>query len=202
MKIDSKRMTLWTLAALIALTGACTRRLAMKLPGDGRSARGHSPEPGAHDSHLTDIPEPGTFPLASGRLPEPGIHDSQFTSIPELRAVHFALDRHDLGQETRETLKRNADAIKTNPGWEVLIEGHCDDRGTSEYNLALGQSRAKAVRDYYLLLGIPGNRVATISYGEEKPVCSESREDCWGINRRAENKIRLPGVSGVSKPYD
>ncbi|MBI4377382.1 MAG: peptidoglycan-associated lipoprotein Pal, partial [Elusimicrobia bacterium] len=130
------------------------------------------------------------------------IHGSQYASAPELRTIYFEFDRHYLGKEAREILKQNAEAIKKNPGWEVLIEGHCDDRGTTAYNLALGQKRAKAVRDYYLLLGVPGNRAATISYGEEKPACPESTEDCWAKNRRAENKIKtgVAGKTSDSKP--
>ena len=105
-----------------------------------------------------------------------------------LKAIGFDLDRYDLRKEARDILGRNAEVLRKNPGWRVLIEGHCDERGTTGYNLALGQKRAQAVREYYLLLGFSGDRIATISYGEEKPACLESTEDCWADNRRAENK--------------
>ncbi|HYA28430.1 MAG TPA: OmpA family protein, partial [Acidobacteriota bacterium] len=79
----------------------------------------------------------------------------------------------------------NADWLKGNPAARVEIEGHCDERGTNEYNLALGAKRAQAARDYLANLGVNSNRLSTISYGEEIPVCKESNEACWKQNRRA-----------------
>ena len=126
--------------------------------------------------------------IAADRLPEPRIQGGGFSDTPLLKAIGFDLDRYDLRKEARDILGRNAEVLRKNPGWRVLIEGHCDERGTTGYNLALGQKRAQAVREYYLLLGFSGDRIATISYGEEKPACLESTEDCWADNRRAENK--------------
>jgi peptidoglycan-associated lipoprotein len=86
--------------------------------------------------------------------------------------------------EARETLKANADWLKKNPAARVEIEGHCDERGTNEYNLALGAKRAQAAKDYLVTLGIATERLSTISYGEEIPVCREQNESCWQQNRR------------------
>lgn len=135
---------------------------------------------------------------------EPGIHGSQYGETPELKTVHFGYDRDTLTTEARETLKRNAAAIKSNRSWEVLVEGHTDERGTIPYNLALGQRRAKAVRDYYLALGIPGGRIATLSLGREQPACDESTEDCWARNRRAHSKVKtaLVGKPGAPKRHE
>lgn len=127
---------------------------------------------------------------ASASLPEPGIHEVQFSTTSALNAVYFDYDRYSLREDARETLKKNATALKRNPEWEILVEGHCDDRGTVEYNLALGQNRAKTVREYYLLLGIAGNRVATISYGKEKPLCAAPEQTCRSKNRRAQTKLK------------
>ena len=77
-----------------------------------------------------------------------------------------------------------------------MAAGYCDERGTVEYNLALGQKRAKEVREYYIRLGIPGQTLATISYGKEAPLCSASNDDCWAQNRRAETRVR----SRISPP--
>lgn len=121
---------------------------------------------------------------------EPRIHGSQYVQTPELKTVRFAYDRDELGADARAVLKENASAIKSNRSWEVLVEGHCDERGTAPYNLALGQKRSKTVRDYYMMLGVPGGRVATLSLGEELPECAESTEDCWKQNRRAVSKIK------------
>ena len=87
-------------------------------------------------------------------------------------------------------LQAIADFMKAFPDAKVKIEGHCDERGTVEYNLALGQKRAKAVRDYYVRLGVPESAMGTISYGEEKPVCNEATDACWLQNRRAETKVK------------
>lgn len=102
-----------------------------------------------------------------------------------LKDVYFGFDRYDLAPEAREILRANADWLKSNPTARVEIEGHTDERGTSEYNLALGAKRAQAVREYLVTLGIAGNRLSTISYGEEIPVCREATESCWQQNRRA-----------------
>jgi peptidoglycan-associated lipoprotein len=101
-----------------------------------------------------------------------------------LKDVFFEFDRYDLSSEARETLRANADWLKSNASVRVEIEGHCDERGTNEYNLALGAKRAQAARDYLSSLGIAPDRLSTISYGEEIPVCHEHEESCWKQNRR------------------
>jgi peptidoglycan-associated lipoprotein len=108
----------------------------------------------------------------------------------EIENVYFAFDKYDLDTDSIAVLERNARIIKANPRSLVRIEGNCDERGTIEYNLALGQKRANEVRDYYIRLGIPAKRITTVSYGEEKPVCFNSTEACWADNRRAETKLR------------
>jgi peptidoglycan-associated lipoprotein len=102
-----------------------------------------------------------------------------------LKEVYFDFDRYDLRADARETLKQNADWLKANASARVEIEGHCDERGTNEYNLALGAKRAQAAKDYLVSLGIAANRLSTISYGEEVPVCRDKTEECWQRNRRA-----------------
>lgn len=96
-----------------------------------------------------------------------------------LKEVYFEFDRYDLSTDTRATLKTAADWLKKNPATRVELEGHCDERGTSEYNLALGAKRAQAAKDYLMTLGITANRLSTTSFGEEIPVCREHSEDCW-----------------------
>ena len=88
-------------------------------------------------------------------------------------------------RDARAVLRANADWLKNNPSARVEIEGHCDERGTNEYNLALGAKRAQAARDYLVSLGIAPDRLSTTSYGEEIPVCQGHSEDCWRQNRRA-----------------
>jgi peptidoglycan-associated lipoprotein len=102
-----------------------------------------------------------------------------------LEDVHFGYDSFELSDNAREILRLNADWLQENPNGKVEIEGHCDSRGTVEYNLALGAKRATAVRDYLVSLGISGARITTISYGKELQICSEETESCWADNRRA-----------------
>lgn len=98
--------------------------------------------------------------------------------------VHFELDRYDLTPEAQATLRQQAALLQNYPQFVVTIEGHADERGTREYNLALGEQRADAVRNYLTALGVSPDRVAIISYGKERPECPEASEGCWSQNRR------------------
>ncbi len=98
--------------------------------------------------------------------------------------VFFGFDRYDLTAEAQAQLQKIAAWLKTYPQYRFVIEGHCDDRGTREYNLALGERRATAVKNYLIALGIDASRMQTISYGKERPVCTENTEECWAQNRR------------------
>jgi peptidoglycan-associated lipoprotein len=102
-----------------------------------------------------------------------------------LKDIYFDFDSYDLRADARAALKANGEWLKANPSTQVQIEGHCDERGTTEYNLALGSKRAQSVKDYLVTLGTATDRLSTISYGEELPVCTEHNEDCWQKNRRA-----------------
>jgi peptidoglycan-associated lipoprotein len=102
-----------------------------------------------------------------------------------LKDVHFAYDSYELDAAARGVLTANADWLKANGRAKIEVEGHSDERGTVEYNLALGAKRAKAVTDYLATLGVEPGRLATISYGEELPLCREPTEPCWQRNRRA-----------------
>jgi peptidoglycan-associated lipoprotein len=111
----------------------------------------------------------------------------QSTATPgesPLKEIYFDFDRYDLRADARAILKANADWLRANPSARVQVEGHCDERGTNEYNLALGAKRAQSAKDYLLSLGILAERVSTVSYGEELPVCKEPTEACWQKNRR------------------
>jgi peptidoglycan-associated lipoprotein len=99
--------------------------------------------------------------------------------------IYFQYDESSLSDEAREKLARNADVLKGQASFQLTVEGHCDERGTAEYNLALGERRANAVRDYMGSLGVNPTRLRTISYGNERPVCTQHEESCWSQNRRA-----------------
>lgn len=102
-----------------------------------------------------------------------------------LAEVRFDFDRYDLREADRPVLNKNAEILKKFDFLVVTVEGHCDERGTVEYNLALGERRAKAAYDYLVSLGVPAARLKTVSYGKEVQVCQDASEDCWARNRRA-----------------
>jgi len=107
----------------------------------------------------------------------------------DFRVAYFDFDKYNLRGDAREALEYNARVLRENPNVRVLIEGHCDERGTVEYNLALGEKRANAARDYITSLGINGSRLETISYGKERPVKLGHDEASWQANRRAKFTI-------------
>lgn len=143
---------------------------------------------------LTSSQATGTAPAAQGGKTalkeEPSSRFTDWQSVPESESIYFDFDKSELLPAARESLKKNADYLRTNGDLSVLVEGNCDERGTVEYNLALGERRAAAVRDYYSYLGIAKERVALISYGKEKPVDPGHNEAAWAKNRRADTKIR------------
>jgi len=114
----------------------------------------------------------------------------EFTAKTDLRDVRFEFDSYEIRTEDAQVLDQNAEMMKANPGWLVLIEGHADQRGTADYNLALSERRAKASMNYLVSRGVRANRISVISYGKERPTCSEATEDCWSQNRRAHFAVK------------
>lgn len=122
----------------------------------------------------------------ASRGQEPVVRDRVMQRVPGVGAVYFDYNSAGLDEASRAILARNAQWLKDHDTVSVQISGNCDPRGTVEYNLALGQRRASAVRSYYLSLGVAAGRMATISYGKEQPACSEASEACYRRDRRAE----------------
>jgi len=114
----------------------------------------------------------------------PGIEGEVFESSL-LKPIHFDYDKYDIRPVDTEILKGNSAFLKKFPNMKIQIEGHCDERGTNEYNLALGERRANSTKKYLISLGIAAARISTISYGEEKPLDPAHNEEAWGKNRRA-----------------
>jgi len=111
-----------------------------------------------------------------------------------LQDAHFDFDKADIREADRSVLSKDADVLKKYDFLRLTVEGHCDERGTVEYNLALGERRAKAAQDYLVALGVPAERLKTVSYGKESPLCTEHEESCWQRNRRAH--LRITGKAG------
>src|SRR4030067_136737 len=114
----------------------------------------------------------------------PGIQGQVFESSL-LKDIHFNFDKYDIRPEDAAILKENAALLKKNPNVKIQIEGHCDERGTVEYNLALGERRANSAKKYYISLDISPDRISTISYGEERPLDPSHNEEAWAKNRRS-----------------
>jgi peptidoglycan-associated lipoprotein len=124
---------------------------------------------------------------SSGRA-DTGSNDHRlnpFHATNDLKDIHFNFDQYDLDSNSKKVLEANASFLKSNPDMRVEIQGHCDERGTNNYNIALGERRANSTKKYLVAQGVDSSRVNIISYGEEKPFCSDSNENCWFQNRRA-----------------
>jgi peptidoglycan-associated lipoprotein len=129
---------------------------------------------------VTQPPPPPPPPTPT---PTPQVSDDQLFA-QAAQDIYFDFDKSDLRPEAHQTLAQIAQAMKAHPNWKVQIEGNTDERGSTEYNLALGERRADAARQELLRNGVSGDALKTISYGKEKPVCTESNENCWQKNRR------------------
>lgn len=137
-----------------------------------------------------EISAPTPPPAVQDKTPDPFSEDIETANRAAYEQglvgdVYFDFDKFELKSEARERLARNAEFMKQHPEFTFRIEGHCDERGTAEYNLALGEKRANAATDYLNSLGIASSSIQTISYGEEQPQCTDSAESCWWRNRRA-----------------
>jgi peptidoglycan-associated lipoprotein len=171
--------------AAVAL-GGCSSQT--KAPGDpeASAAASASPSPAEAKTKVASGPTESSTkapPASSLDALQRGESTATPASSP-LKDVYFDFDRYDLRADSREILKANSAWLKANPAAQVQIEGHCDERGTTEYNVALGSRRAESVKDYLVTLGTSADRLSTISYGEEIPVCREQTEACWQQNRR------------------
>ena len=172
----AKRPATTQVSSAPAPTGAATTT-----PGTPTAA----PAPSSSEP-ATAAPTPGSGSTAAP-APAPGARPSpkEFIAVAEMRDVFFDFDKYDVRPSDAKILDANAAWLKTNAEHLVLIEGHCDERGTNEYNLALGERRAKSTMNYLVSQGIQASRITIISYGEERPVCTEKTEECWAKNRRA-----------------
>ena len=164
----------------------------------GGNPKPQPPEPGptpvatAPPAPATPTPPPPPPPAPPTPTPAPPTEDEIFRTktLEQLNAEKpladalFAYDSTDLSAEARAALQKNVEWMKRWSSTRIMVEGHADSRGTTEYNLALGERRADVVRDYLVSLGVPTERITTVSKGEEQPACSEETASCWQQNRR------------------
>ncbi len=133
-------------------------------------------------------PKPAAEPIVAKPSPEADDYNRQGV----LKTIYFDFDRYNIKDEYKDALRQNAQWIKDHSEFNVVIEGHCDERGTNEYNLALGDRRAGSTKEYLTALGVSGRRLRTISYGEERPAVNGHDESAWSRNRRAQFLIVKP----------
>jgi peptidoglycan-associated lipoprotein len=136
---------------------------------------------------------PTTPPVTQQTGPTPGSVEDFRVSVGD--RVFFGYDRFDLSTEARSVLERQAAWLRRYPNTRVLVAGNCDERGTREYNLALGARRAAAARDFLVSLGIDGGRIESVSYGKERPLDARANEEAWSVNRNAHTQIVSGAVS-------
>ena len=184
------RSRVFLIAPLLLMTlflAGCPKRpatTAASAVAPAPSAPVATPAP-APSGGATAAPAPAPSAAApSTAAPATPPRPSEFSANAALKDVYFDFDKYDIRAADAKTLDDNAGWLKANDVL-VLIEGHCDERGTNEYNLALGERRAKATMNYLVSQGIQANRITIISYGEERPVCTEKNEGCWAKNRHA-----------------
>lgn len=188
-----QRMRTWTMVVAVVMVAVVGASCAKKKPPVVRPApppastadtgMGSTPEPPAPPPPVRD--EPVSVALAP---PDPAIGSKNLDELNRespLAPVYFGLDSYELSAEARTQLQGSAQVLKTNATWQVTVEGHCDERGTAEYNLSLGERRSNAVKGYLVSLGVPEGNITVISKGKETPFCSDSNEACWQQNRRA-----------------
>jgi peptidoglycan-associated lipoprotein len=168
-------------AALAACGGKRPPVVATTAGGTGAGSRAGA-STGAGTQTIDEGPD--IRAVDQGAIGESQLSDESGEGGP-LVDIHFDYDESSLNDEARATLGQHAAWIKAHPGLKISVEGHCDERGTVEYNLALGDQRARAARDYLVSLGVEAGRLASISYGKERPLDSGSGEAAWAKNRRA-----------------
>ncbi len=155
--------------------------LAFSLAGCGcfiQAQKGEAPPPKPPEEQKM------VAPAEKQEVPMPPPPPAPVAAVPGLNNIYFDFDKYNIRPGDADILNKNLDWFKANPSTKVRIEGNCDERGTVEYNLALGQKRADSAKNYLTGLGVDAKMLDTISYGKERPVCTEHNEGCWSQNRR------------------
>lgn len=168
--------------------------VGMAVMMDGCAKRVKPVEPVAGVEEERVAPPPQTGELAVPTVAQPEIAESEVGAKKEAMAalaqIYFDFDQYNIREDMRASLEANAKWLLSNPKVAVAIEGHADERGTNEYNLALGERRARAIKQFLGALGVNAGRLSTISFGEERPACQNPDENCYSKNRRAHFSVR------------
>ncbi len=206
MRLWSRRLVLMPAGlALLALLAGCGERMVSSSAKDQSLAAGPPPAqkpvapPPPEEVRVTEPtpppPEPAAPPPSPAPAPVEQAQESPAAAPPappvpvsrlaDLSDVFFDYDRYSVRDDAKAALEANARLLKAEQGWKLVVEGHCDERGTLEYNLVLGERRAKAVQEFLADLGVPASQIQVTSYGKERPFCTDHTQGCWQKNRRA-----------------
>jgi peptidoglycan-associated lipoprotein len=187
--MNSRFLAALAVTVLCGAFSACKKNVAAAPPpppykGSAEapaSARSVTPQPSTRNQVATDTQR--------SRMPDAATRASIQELLNRIQDAYFDYDKHTLRPDAEAALKRDAqtlsDLIRQYPDFKLTVEGHCDARGSEEYNLALGDARAKQAKEYLATLGLPENQLQLISYGKDRPVCNDQDEACWQKNRRA-----------------
>jgi len=176
-------------ASLVAFTSGCHKKVAAAPPPPpppvvASNPPAPPPAPRERTARVAEAPEPAPAPVVAARTSK-ALEDY----LNKLLDAYFDYDKADLRTDARTALNNNSaelrSLLKEFPNTKFVVEGNCDERGSAEYNLALGDRRAKAAQEFLVQIGVPSERLTTISYGQERPVCTDHNENCWQKNRRA-----------------
>jgi peptidoglycan-associated lipoprotein len=182
-------MVVLLMVACAAMTAGCTSKQLTK--GNGETPAGNISQTGQQNNNDRNISSTEQQNNNAGNTGLKNSEEQNIKTSSEMRNekggledIHFDFDKSDIRQDDRKILSRNAAALSKNKNVKIVIEGNCDERGTAEYNMALGERRADEAKKYLVNLGIDGKRITTISYGSEKPLDPGHDEDAWAKNRR------------------
>lgn len=182
-----------TLVIGTALFAGCAKRpatTAASAPAPTGTAATTGATGGAAQPPAAMAPPPATAAPATPSAPTARPQPKEFVAVADLKPIYFDFDKYDIRPGDAKVLDANAQWLKSNANQLVLIEGHCDERGTNEYNLALGERRAKSTMNYLVSQGVQASRITIISYGEERPSCTQKTEECWSKNRRSQFLVK------------
>ena len=180
-----------TAAAALLMAAGCKKKVVSSLPKPPEPMN----EPRTSETPRTTTPPTTpsesipTPPAARPTMPDEKTRARIQDLLDRIQDAYFDYDKHDIRPDAQKTLSEDAhalsDILKDYPDYKLTVEGYCDERGSDEYNLALGDARAKQAREFLVGLGIPSTQLKTVSYGKAKPVCTDPNEGCWQKNRRA-----------------
>ena len=185
-----RNLTLAAVAAVSMIAAGCAKKTAAVPPPPAPAATTASaaPESRPTPSRTTTTPTPAPAPTQTSRYPDAATRARIDQLLAKIEDAYFDYDKATLRPDALKALESDStelrDILKLYPDYKLTIEGHCDERGSAEYNMALGNKRAEAAKDYLVKVGIPSGQLPIVSYGKEHPVCEDHDEACWQRNRR------------------